>query len=458
MNPIDALYQEHVSTRALEDGAIALQRLASWWLSDSAVGQLKRDACTAGLVPPPSMNSGEFLALFERKSPSPVIAAGFAIPLEWREAKETNASKKMTRIDDSCLPIELRKIAKRERTRLAATLDGDARERVLRTGLFLGEGCPDISTQQLTCSSAAAAIAATLRCKLQNFPPNPKVAVTAAIEEFGLQSVAGLQAKLIAAQKLGVVKVLVASNQTNDATQTDGVSIEIVSIKHGAPEEQLRDISAHFDAPPFNGSLAECFAWYHRARSVDQSSRVNFFAKELAPHIVKRLREVSYATQCDTLVLSDTLDFPELALVAAELHAARRVVVIELPSSGSSNSGVSARMKVGEALRMYGDGLEVRAVAIERHASAEAIADQLSLVLTTSDRIGVDLTTGPKDLALQLAAWHEARGRLRPTRVAERITYIRFSPELKQLGVDAYSLLDMTNNQADRSFKLPNTM
>jgi len=250
----------------------------------------------------------------------------------------------------------------------------------------------------------------------------------------------------------------VASNQTNDATQADGGSIEIVSIKHGAPEEQLRDISAHFDAPPFNGSLAECFAWYHRARSVDQSSRVNFFAKELAPHIAKRLREASCAAQCDTLVLTDTLDFPELALVAAELHAARRIVVIELPSSGSSNRGVNARMKVSEALQKYGDGLEVCAVTIERHATAEAIAEQLSSLLTASDRIGVDLTTGPKDLALQLAAWHEARGRLRPTSVAERITYIRFSPELKQLGVDTYSLLEMTDNQVERDFKSPNRM
>jgi hypothetical protein len=454
LNPIDRLYARRVSTLDLEVGAIALGRLASWWLSDEALERLKADPSTRGLIGRTDLLPGEFLVLLERRSESDVLAPAFGIPLIWISESELNAINGDTEVrgevtKDPPLPQRLDAIAIRARERLVASQPESRHDHIRSMHLRFGMGCPDLSTHNMQWSSAGAAVEAALRCKLAGYNPSHLITATAVVGSFGLESVGGLSAKLNAAQRHRLKTVFVAPQQEftpNTILASDQSSgTEVRHLTRTGLEKQLADLAGHFDAPPIGAEIPAKFAWYQRTGRQRPHERLPFFATELLPTICTSIRERTRSNCVDTLVLLDTLEFPESALIAATLREANRVIVVQIKpnkESRTTNTTREERYGVMQALRRHLEGVLIESVEISRaDRAAEELATQLEGVNTGSVRIGVDLSTGPKDLAFLLFDWH----RKHQTPCLGAATYVRFE-STPTLSEHSYSLLMISDS------------
>jgi hypothetical protein len=368
--------------RALIDGARALGRLATWWLDDAAVQRVRGYPGQESLLQPPSLRRGEFLALFETKATGGWIDDAFGLPLEWR--RET--------MPDPRLPASLREVA----ATAPRTLTSD-KERTESDSwrLYLGEGCPDLSDFipcELPAESAGAIVHAALRCCIRGAMPALDVTASAAIGPYGIDVVSGLDSKLNAARRLCVKRLFVAPAQE----YTKVADVNVVPTKEVARSAQLDEIACALDAPPVDGSFEERRDWYNRTAGQGSPNRVSFYAEYLVRDLAALLRATSELPDLDTLVICAGR-IVEPILLAAETMRAERVILLHTDDGEDSATNRSTAY-----LQQLSRSPRVETVHFPRHATESQLHALLHGALREDERVGVDITPGPKDIALYL--------------------------------------------------------
>jgi hypothetical protein len=386
---IEALFQPAVSARALEDGALALGRLAGWWMTESAFARLPGEfprQCT--------LRAGEFVVLLERTVPSAVISEGLALPMRWIEAPA----------HDARLPAGLRALAER----VATASDGVGPRRL---SLALGDDCPDLSKLRLGPESAGAMLAATLEIARLGAQPDPFV--TASAEWMGaesLRTVDGLGAKCAAAARLGLRALWVAPTQDLGSLDMSAikVAIKVAQLPESSGSDQLNALIGELDARPNASSLDAACAWYHRNRNrkgPKAGEARDFYCSELAPRLATNARACAgvgqLPTQLDALVVVAT-GAPSVAFAAAYLRPKRVFVVYLMDSTGTDyrDQTVASVQKVSAAIEVLPIALPAPSTS-DYAALRDATLERLRAVVDQGDA-AVDLTGGTTLLKLAL--------------------------------------------------------
>lgn len=392
MSPIQALFQQDVSDRNLERGAIALQRLSGWWLTGAALERL-------ALAPIRHADpvDGEFIVLLARTAPSSVVSDGLALPLRWTRDRR----------HDPRLPPELHELA--ERVRLA-TASGASQGRRLQ----LGDGCPDLSRLSIGAASAGAMLAATLQVAESGLALDPFV--TASAEWRGgepLRSVEGIAAKRAAAERLGLRALWVAPSQELHPLG-DGFST-IHRLPGASGIDQLNALVGELDARPFATSLDAACAWYHRNRNrpgpKEREAR-EFYCRELAAPLARRARardgDAGLPRRLDVLVVVATRG-PSASFAAAFLKPERVFVAY---AEGQDGEGERYHRATAESIAQTSDAIEIRPMplpgvrAIGFEALRDVAASRLREAVGTG-RAAIDLTGGTT--LMKLALFEAAR-------------------------------------------------
>lgn len=393
-NRIRRLFKGTGGDRALIDGARALGRLAAWWLHDDARQRVLGYPGQDSLLPTPSLQKGEFLALFETKETAGWIDISFGIPLKWRRGP----------VHDPRLPPSLRAVA--ETAPLTLNLDSERGE-ADSWKLHLGDGCPDLSgfdANELPAESAGAIVHAALRCCLRGAVPALDVTASATIGAYGLTSVSGLDSKLRAARRLRMSRLFAAPSQEFTAVP----DIEVVRAKDVARSAQLDEIASALDAPPIDGSFEERRDWYNRMGGRASPERVRFYADHLVRDLAELLRLTSELPDLDTLVICAGR-VVEPILLAAETMRAERVVLLH-----TDDGEASAAKQSTAYFRRLSRCPKVETLHIPRHASEPQLQALLHPMLRPEERVGVDVTPGPKDIAIYLERVCRNSNRSRP--------------------------------------------
>lgn len=368
--------------RALLDGARALGRLATWWLRSDAVQRINAYPGQESMLRTPSLQRGEFLALFETKETNGWIDVAFGIPLEWQRDSTP----------DPRLPPSLRIVA--ADAPLSLTINKE-REQASGWQLHLGAGCPDLSdftSRELSAESAGAIVHAALRCCLRGATPALDVTASAAIGRYRLDTVDGLEPKLEVAKRLHVTRLFVASTQANAAAP----DVPVVRVRDSARSAQLEEIACALDAPPRDGSFEERRDWYNRMSGRGGVDRERFYAESLVHDLAERLRSTRQLPDLDTLVICAGR-VVEPILLAAETMRAERVIILREDDGEHSATNRSTEY-FGQLTRHPA----FETLHIPRHSSEAALHELLRGALRVDERVGVDITPGPKDIAIYL--------------------------------------------------------
>jgi hypothetical protein len=383
MKSIEALFQPSVSARALEDGALALGRLAGWWIAETAFARLPSDfprECT--------LRPGEFAVLLERTVPSAVIAEGLALPLRWVEGSS----------HDARLPAGLRTLA----DRVVSGGDGIAPRRLV---LALGDDCPDLSKLRLGAESAGAMLAATFQIAGLGADLDPWVTASAEWSHDGqLRPVQGLVPKQRAAARIGIRTIFVAPAQ--DPTTDPASPPELRTLAGRSSREQLAELVVALDARPSPESLDAALRWYHRNRRIESRERLarNFFCTELAHRLAARLPLPLPPDPGRRMVVISTRQSEGAAFAVATLRP-RQVLVIQ--SAGKQGleyahaTAESIRLAVGDVTLAFA---ELPAVGADGFARLrDASVDFLRGFAPDGASTCIDLTGGTTVMKLALA-------------------------------------------------------
>ncbi len=376
---IRTLFRTNVSDRELCAGALALGRLASWWISDAARDRIRQLPGLFDLLHEPVIEAGEFVALFETVANSAAVAPAFGIPLRW-ELRERG---------DDRLPQGLKALEHGARESIVAQA---ARDQANSWKLCLGEHCPSLSwidRHAFSCESAGAIVYATLRCALRGVTPAQTRTASATIGAYGLTAVDGLPVKLDAAKRLGIETVYTAPVQPQPKAQSTPT---LQAVAGNGLEAQLESLTGELDAPPWDADYEVRLAWYNRSKSAD---RADFYARSLLPQLADRLRTQFTGSDVDTLVVAAGRQ-AEPVLLSASLYRAQRVVLLYEHDSLKPYHEHFKRNPLPQGFHP---------IQISYRDDTLDLAATLGPHMTEGCRVGVDITPGPKHVAVQLDRW-----------------------------------------------------
>jgi len=378
---IRALFRPTVSDHALCAGSLALGRLASWWIRDAGRERIRQLPGLFDLLQEPVIEAGEFVALFRTVANSDVVAPAFGIPLRWERRERA----------DERLPQGLNALERGARESIVAHA---TREHANAWKLCLGTHCPDLSwiePHEFSCESAGAIVYATLRCALRGVTPAQRRTASATIGTYGLTAVDGLEAKFDAAKRLGIETIYTAPTQPEPKAQT---APKRQALSGNGLEAQLEALAGELDAPPWDADYEVRLAWYNRSKSAD---RADFYARSLLPQLADRLRTQFTGCDVDTLVVAAG-EQAEPVLLAATLFRARRVVLLYETENRS--------VKLCQAHFSSNpppDGFHSIRISYRDHPID--LSTTLGPFVAERGGVGVDITAGPKNLAVELDRW-----------------------------------------------------
>lgn len=303
---IAALFRPEVSPLARRRGFSALRRLGPHWLRDEVLDEI-------GATAPPrlALEAGEFIVLLHRAVPSPVIHEGFALPLRWRAGRG----------EDPRLPHEL--------ASLAHGIDGGERTHAL----WLGEGCPDLSTVSIPAASAGAMLRASLEAARGDLEIDDLVTASATWGGADLGPVEGLSAKLDAARRLGIPRVFVSKFQH---PLPDPCAVPTTPLEGRNAEQQLHGLLLALDAPPGAGTLDARIAWYerHAGHPAERTRAGEFFCGAVAMPLAEACRRRAPSGDgAPTVLVAIASGSFESAAFAACVHRPERVLLLHEPGA-----------------------------------------------------------------------------------------------------------------------------
>jgi len=367
-----------------------LGRLSSWWLDEDCLSRI-RTIEGAASCPTPELLAGEFAVLLKGTISRAWLQPAFAVPMRWTSESDR---------DDPRLPTSFRQLAAQIRRIAADSMKSRTASalQVDRFFLVLGEGCPDLSAQKIPAESAGAAMYAALHCAVHAVQPDRTKTASATLTLFGLEPVDGIDEKARAASRLGITQLLVAADQKHSCG--DGVdSLRIVHAAGATPNEQRAQLLELFDTPPYDAPYKARRDWYNRTPT---RRRSEFYAAQLVREIAERAREQVALPDLDTLVICAGRVVEPL-LLAAEAMRANRVILLHFDQG---------EMSAIERSRPLFDYLthkpQVESIPLHREIGQDALHALLRERLSPLERIGIDITPGPKDIAIYLERFSRA--------------------------------------------------
>jgi hypothetical protein len=359
-----------------------LGQLTAWWLHDDCVARL-RASNGPGAVPAPTLLEGQFAVLFRRTLKRPWLQRAFALPLRWSNRVDS---------DDPRLPQELRDLADKVRR---LTVGAGAAHEPKEFFLELGDGCPDLSRLNMPAASAGAAMFAALHCAIHRVQPDRTKTASAELGIVGLEPVDGIEEKAHAAARLGIRELVVAPEQPE--VRLEGcLDLEIRRLSGRTMDEHRAKLIEVFDAPPYGAPFEQQLDWYNRMPGRSSDTRTAFYTKCLVRNIAERARAAVELPDIDTLLLCAGR-VVEPVLLAAEALRARRVLLLYM-DAGDQSAAKRSEASFSELTMKP----KVELVGIRRDIDALSLHSQLLGLLSPHESVGVDLTPGPKDIAIYL--------------------------------------------------------
>lgn len=365
-----------------------LGRLAVWWLSDASIA--RTEFIHGGRRrPAPSLLEGEFAVLFQRLADHSWLQPALALPLRWTLDRDA---------DESWLPRQLRSLAIHVRERMppaGAPLEPG------RFRLALGAGCPNLADLDMPADSAGAVLYAALRCAMHEVSPSMTSTASARLGTLGLEGVDGIDEKCIAAARIGITEVAVARAQETPRSPSNA-SVKLRPLSGVSITEQLAKLVEALDAPPYEGAFEQRRDWYNRMPPGGSEQHTRFYAASLVKDLASRIRDNSVPPDLDTLVLYAGR-IVEPLLLAAETLRAERVILLHSDDGKESAPERSLALFAHLSRRP-----SIERVRLKRDATQRDVSVQLSQVLRHDERIGIDITPGPKDVAFYLERFARA--------------------------------------------------
>lgn len=364
----------------------ALGRLASRWLSDDClrrVGHFDTAARDSALP-------GEFLLLFARDGSSQVLREAFTLPVRWVPRKTS----------DPRLPQDL--------ARLANDLIG--KEKVEGFSLELGEHCPslaDFTATALPCESAGAILTATLRAVRHGGEIDPTISATASWNhEDGPGPVEGTDRKITEACAWGVAQVFVPKHDS---------TANAAAMRLGVGPSGVDALTRALNMPPVGQDLMTQSRWQEAASRQGHPRAISFYAQSLVEAIAAdaHTRWVSKNPNAKlpvggTLVISVSTQL-EATLLSVAVHRPERLVILELPEPRGKPRGETEGLPA--TLRHLGVSCPMQMPRLGSiHPTPDDIAASLDGRLLAGRSVTVNVTPGPKDLALALYSWARHTG------------------------------------------------
>lgn len=331
----------------------------------------KRQA--AGLQPPHlPVGRGALTALLvlerprtqERASddPWPCLAAGFGLPLVWRQE----------RADSARLPRGLIGVA------------GEVR-RVLGYegwGLDLSEELAgyDLSALEFEVPSLWAPLAAALELAVNGGQPDPRVFASGRWTDRGMASVGGIEIKLAVARDLaqgGEATVFLPAQSYEQAREWAGAGVDIVAydVSETDPKKAMAAHLARLDVPPQRGAspIEDRLAYANRRHIVlDRDNRQPYYIEQLVADLAQRVAERAAG---DGLIPDAGLD--RLILVLSLSHELCRLMLLALRPR-------HALVLYTKDTERFRDGIENSAAAIGEDGNGRSSAGTRLDFLDTS--------------------------------------------------------------------------
>jgi hypothetical protein len=370
-----------------------LGRLSTWWLADPVLDRLR---AIIGHEPGRnrSLLDGEFAVLFARIDGPEWLQPAFALPLRWADGHAA---------DDPKLPAHLRALA--DRIRRAVLRSPTA---ALPT-LHLGAGCPDLSRLDMPADSAGAVLYASLHCAMHRVAPCPTRTASAALGTLGLDSIAGIEAKTHAAARIGIAEIAIAPRQGFDAMRC-AKDVRLIPVAGASGEAQLAYVASLLDAPPTRGSFEERRDWYNRTPGRGSVEKLDFYSSALVRDLADAIRKAGPVPELDTLILCAGR-VVEPMLLAAESLRARRVILLHDDAGEASAAERSrphfSRLTCRPQVELLPTGIGV---------GPERLDELLRERVRPDERLGIDITPGPKHIAIYLERFARAWNGTHPCR------------------------------------------
>jgi hypothetical protein len=231
--------------------------------------------------------------------------------------------------------------------------------------------------------------------------PSIQSTASARLGTLGLEGVDGIEEKCIAAARVGITEVAVARTQETPRSPSNA-AVKLRPLFGGSITEQLANLVAALDAPPYEGTFEQRRDWYNRMPPGGSEQHTRFYAGSLVKDLASRIRENSAPPDLDTLVLYAGR-IVEPLLLAAETLRAERVILLH-----SDDGKDSAPERSQELFAQLSRSPSIERVRLNRDATQHDVSAQLLQVLRHYDRIGIDITPGPKDVAFYLERFARA--------------------------------------------------
>lgn len=366
----------------------ALGRLSSWWLSDPCVERIRAIEGGRGRATP-SLLDGEFAVLFQRITDRPWLQPAFAVPLRWTTDPGC---------DESALPSELQMLARHIRENMPRA---GAPNHPTRFRLGIGAGCPSLADLDMPAESAGAVLYAALRCAMHAVSPSQRNTASAKLGALGIESVTGIEDKCRAAARIGIREIAVARTQPVDATRLSP-AVTIRRLDGASISEQLANLTTALDAPPTEGTFEQRRDWYNRTPAGSTRLHSSFYAESLVRDFAHHIREKAAPPDIDTLVLFAGRIIEPL-LLATETLRAERVILLH-----ADDGEDSARERSLSLLRQLSRRPSIEPVRLQRYSDQRELHGLLHGLLHANERIGIDITPGPKDVAIYLERFARA--------------------------------------------------